>query len=139
MIRKMMACRLGIPGGTNLSKALALYEEAALRKDVEGMTNLAWMHARGLGTPHGRANATCALELYWEAVKLAPDSSHAAAPFLAYCWLSLVLAAGRGPAWSLSAGMKQDLVNIVVLLISLAAVLWLQRTRADVRAVRRHR
>ena len=127
--------RFGLPGGRNYSKALSLYEEASARMDVEGMTDLAWMHQRGYGTV---ANATRALELYWSAVELAPDSSHAAAPFLAYWWLRLVMALHvGGGAWSVDEGTQQDLVNILVLAACLMAVLWLRKARTSPRPVRR--
>lgn len=125
---KRLCRRNGIPGGANHSRALSLYEEAAERGDVEGMTALAWMHAAGLGS---RANVSRALELYWSAVERAPDASYAAAPFLAFWWLRARVALGWGPG----GGPKvkefgQDVTNICVLLGALWLVLWLRRTRS---------
>ena len=130
-----MMGRYGLPGGANHSRALGLYEEAAERHDVEAMTSLAWMHAAGVGTP---ANSTRALQLYWNAVERAPDTAHAAAPFLAYWWLcALVMMGLRSEGGPGDTSVRQDVTNICILLGALWLVLWLRRTRSANAGARR--
>lgn len=115
-----------------------MYEEAAERGDIEGMTALAWMHAAGRGT---RVNASRALELYWNAVERAPDSAHRAAPLLAFWWLRarvvLGWGPGGGPGGGSDGGVRQDFTNICVLLGALWIVMWLRRSRSRNAAARR--
>ncbi|BDA45006.1 Protein sel-1 homolog 1 [Coccomyxa sp. Obi] len=130
------ADRYGIPGGANHSRALALYEAAAERHDVEAMTSLAWMHAAGVGTP---ANSTRALQLYWNAVERAPDAAHAAAPFLAYWWLHALVMVGLRlqEGGTEDERVRHDVLNICILLGALWLVLWLRQNRSANAAARR--
>jgi TPR repeat protein len=124
--------RYGLPGGANASRAAQLYERGAALRDSEALTNLAWMHAHGVGLPGGRHNATRALELYAQAIAAAHDSMSSAAPALAYGWTWGVARARH--AWSgvgrAAAGLRQDALNLAVLAAALAGVLWLRRRRS---------
>ena len=138
-----LPCRYGLPGGANASRALELYERGAALGDPEALTSLAWMHASGQGLPRGGGNATRALELYAQAMAASRDSMSAAAPWLAYWWTRglvgaqrwqhAVVSAGGGAA----AGLQQDAVNVLILMVLLAGVLWLQRRRSGHRPGRR--
>lgn len=122
--------RFGIPGGKNLSKALALYREAAERNDTEGMTGLAWMLEHGQGVTDGSANTTLALHLYWKAVEGAPDAHHAASPLLLYAWLRTRLFVACIPGMEQSGVMRADLFSVLILIMCLLFVVWLRRSRA---------
>lgn len=124
-----MLCRLGIPGGRNLSRALELYEQAAGRNDTEGITGLAWMHEHGEGVGSEHANATLALQLYWQAVEGASDASYAAAPFVLYWWLRIKVLAAHIPRLEHNNDRMTDLFSLVTFTLSLVLVVWLRRTR----------
>ena len=133
--------RYGLPGGANHTLALELYEQAALLPDPEALTALAWMHAAGRGTPRDlpRAAALCR-----QATSAAYDGASEMAPLLVSWWVAGLRAmewackAGAlgGPQAGLG-GMRQDVLNIGVLLLALCLVLWLQRQRRGARPVRR--
>ena len=122
--------RYGLPGGANHTLALELYEQAAALADPEALTALAWMHAAGQGTPRDlpRAQALCR-----QAVDAAYDGASEVAPLLVSWWIAglstLDWVLGMrvlGGAHASFGGVRQDVVNIGVLLGALCLVLCLR-------------
>ncbi|KAL4458581.1 hypothetical protein ABPG75_013446 [Micractinium tetrahymenae] len=77
---------LGLPGGTNLTAAAALYQQAAAAGSVEGLFSLGRIRDLGRGLER---NASEAARLYRQAMAAAPYQAYAVAPFLALQWLRL--------------------------------------------------
>ena len=86
-------------------------------------------HGEGVGSEH--ANATLALQLYWQAVEGAPGASYAAAPFVLYWWLRINVLAAHIPGLEHNSDKMTDFFSLWTFTLSLMLVVyaWLRRTR----------
>jgi TPR repeat protein len=81
-----VSLRMGLAGGKMhqgsgaIEQALLLYARARQLRDPEGATNLAWMHAAGMGV---RRNVTAAIEECKTAIKIASTEAEKLAPRVA--------------------------------------------------------